>query len=178
MDGIRVVDRVRDALTRVAGEIVLSANADGAADWVPGLAVIPDLHPGTGGLSGVHAALDRAGGAGGADVLAVAWDMPFVTSELLALISGRFTATGAEACVPESDSPHGIEPFCACYSATLRAPLDAFLKGGGGSAHDFLSGRNVARIPLAETARLGDPARIFLSVNDPADLERARAGRR
>lgn len=136
--------------------------------------MIPDVRPGGGGLAGVHAALRRANGG---DVLVVAWDMPFVTRELLALIRDRFWRSRADGCVPESVSPHGIEPFCACYSAALLEPLAAFLRAGRGAAHEFLRRHTVERVPLADIAALGDPARLLLSVNDARDLERARSRR-
>ena len=79
-------------------------------------------------------------------MLAVAWDMPFVTSELLAAIHERAERASADVCVPESDSPHGIEPFCAFYRSTAMAPLDAFLAAGGGSARQFLARCTVARL--------------------------------
>lgn len=80
------------------------------------------------------------------------------------------------AVVPESESPTGLEPFCAWYSANTREPLQAFLDRGGGSAHSFLDRLpGVHRVPLSEARQFGDPAVLFLSVNTAADLARARA---
>lgn len=171
--GLRVVDRVHDALLPVTGEILLIANDPRAASWRPGTRVVGDLHAGTGGLAGVHAAL-----AGGRDVLAVAWDMPFVTSALLAAIRERAELTGADVCVPESDSHHRIEPFCAFYRSTVLKPLDEFLAGGGGPARDFIARCTVARLPVAAVRMIGDPEVLFLSVNSAEDLERARSRER
>lgn len=168
--GRRVIDRVQDALRAVTGEIVLVANDAQAASWLPQTRVVADLHAGAGGLAGVHAAL-----AAGGDVLAVAWDMPFVTSALLAAIHQRAERTNADVCVPESGSPYGIEPFCAFYRATTLATLQEFLAAGGGSARDFLARCTVARLPLADVRAIGDPDALFLSVNSADDLERARS---
>lgn len=169
MGGTRVIDRVHLALAGVTGEIVLVANDPGASSWLPGVELRRDAHPGAGGLAGVHAALGD-----GADALAVAWDMPFVTTELLLAICDR-AEPGADACVPESDSPHGIEPFCALYRQTVAAPLAAFLAAGGGPAREFLDRCRVRRMSLSDVRRFGDPAALFMNVNSPADLERARA---
>lgn len=168
--GRRVIDRVHDALLPVTGEIVLVANDPRATSWRPGTRVVGDAHPGAGGLAGVHAAL-----ATGHDVLAVAWDMPFVTSALLAAIRDCAERANADVCVPESGSPHGIEPFCAFYRSTVLEPLDRFLARGGGSARDFLAQCSVARFPLAEVRGFGDPEVLFLSVNSAEELERARS---
>ena len=165
-----MVDRVRDALLPVSGEIVLVANDPRAPSWLPAARVVGDRHAGAGGLAGVHAALALGG-----DVLAVAWDMPFVTSALLAAIHDRAERAHADVCVPESDSPYGIEPFCAFYRSTTQAALDEFLAAGGGSARDFLAGCTVARLPLAEVRAIGEPETLLLSVNSADDLERARS---
>ena len=168
--GRRVIDRVRDALRPVTGEIVLVANDPRAAAWLPHTRVVGDLHTGAGGLAGVHAALALGG-----DVLAVAWDMPFVNSALLAAIHERAERTDADVCVPESESPYGIEPFCAFYRRTTLAPLDEFLAAGGGTARDFLVRCTVAPLPLDDVRAIGDPDALFLSVNSADDLERARS---
>lgn len=168
--GRRVIDRVHAALLPVTGAIVLVANDPSAASWLAPTRVVGDLHAGAGGLAGVHAAL-----AIGGDVLAVAWDMPFVTSALLAAIHERAESANADVCVPESESPYGIEPFCAFYRRTTLAPLHEFLAAGGGSARDFLARCTVARLPLADVRAIGDPDALFLSVNSADDLERARS---
>lgn len=166
-----MADRVRAALEGVTTDILLSANVPEAERWMPDVTVVRDRHPGSGGLAGVHAALSHAGDA---DILAIAWDMPFVTPELLRLIHARFVDSAAEICVPESPSPHGIEPFCACYGAVVRDRMDDFLAHGGGAARDFLDRCTVSRVPLHALQGIGDPGTMFLSVNEPADLERAR----
>jgi molybdopterin-guanine dinucleotide biosynthesis protein A len=84
--------------------------------------------------------------------------------------------TGADAVVPESESPHGFEPFCAFYSHRVRKSLTEFLSAGGGPAHVFL--RSVSRlhiVPTHQVAWSGDPKRLLFSVNTPEDLERAHA---
>ena len=167
-----MIDRVHGALAEVTDRVILNANVPEAREWIPGLTVVADVHRGAGGLAGVHAALVHAGPH---DVIAVAWDMPFVAPRLLKLIAERLVSSGADACVPESESPYGMEPFCAGYAGAVRGRLDGFLRSGGGAARAFLAQCDVARIPLSELRRVGDPAQLFLSINDERDLERARA---
>jgi molybdopterin-guanine dinucleotide biosynthesis protein A len=160
------------ALRDVCDDVLLAANDDGAPQWIPGIPVVRDRHPGTGGLAGVDAALQRAAGG----TLVVAWDMPFITPALLRAVVGAASEHGADLVVPESESPYGYEPFCAFYGKELAQALATFLGRGGGAARDFVRQvPRVHRIPLAEVARIGDPRRLFLSVNTPEDLERARA---
>ncbi|MDE3128183.1 MAG: molybdenum cofactor guanylyltransferase, partial [Gemmatimonadota bacterium] len=124
--GTRIVDRVAGALRGAASELLLVANDPAAGGWLPGVPAIADTRPGGGGLSGVHAALAHAG----RPVIVVAWDMPFVSSGLLRALWARCDTAGAWACCPESDSPMGIEPFCACYAPACLAPLEAARAAG------------------------------------------------
>ena len=166
----RIIDRVARSLRRACGSVIVAANDEQASEWLPGTTVVRDTHPGTGGLAGVEAALQHAG-----DVIVVAWDMPFVTAELLQELARRAREHDATIVVPESDSPHGFEPFCAFYSARVLEQLSAFLLRGGGPARDFISATDgVDRMPLSELGAFGDPTTIFLSVNTPGDLSRAR----
>jgi molybdopterin-guanine dinucleotide biosynthesis protein A len=172
VDGIRIVDRVAAALRDVTVDLLLVANDADASRWLPGASLISDRHPGTGGLAGVEAALAT----GGCDALVVAWDMPFVTPAILRAILEAAAAHGADIVLPESDSPYGFEPFCAYYSARVLPSLSQFLERGGGAARDFIGrASRVHLLPAVDVASVGDPRRMFFSVNTPADLERARA---
>jgi len=167
----RVVDHVAKALRQVAPELLLVANDSEASKWLPGVAVVADLHPGAGGMAGVEAALSQ-----GRDALVVAWDMPFVTPRILEVLVQAAMDHDANVVLPESSSPYGFEPFCAYYSIRVRESLARFFDGGGGAARDFLGQvPRVHRIPISAVEKLGDPRRLFFSVNTPDDLERARA---
>lgn len=167
----RIIDRVASCLRAVTPELLLVANDPDAERWLDGVPVARDRHPGTGGLAGVEAALGT-----GRDVLVVAWDMPFVTPPVLRLLLDTARMRDADVVVPQSESPHGFEPFCGYYAHRVAAPLSRFLESGGGAAGDFIATLETAHyLPTADLATLGDPARIFFSVNTPADLERARA---
>ena len=76
--GRRILDRVADALRGATDAVILVANDPGADQWLPGVRVVPDLRPGHGPASGVHAALMATG----TDVLVLAWDAPFVPAGL------------------------------------------------------------------------------------------------
>lgn len=166
----RIIDRVATALRETCGELLLAANDATAASWLPGVPVVADLHPGTGGLAGVEAAMTHSGSA-----LVLAWDMPFVPPQLLGEIARRAGDTGADVVLPESSSPYGFEPFCAFYHGRILAALSAYLTQGGGPARDFLRRvERVHRIPLGDVAAFGDPSTMFLSVNTSQDLARAR----
>jgi molybdopterin-guanine dinucleotide biosynthesis protein A len=169
--GSRVIDRVANALRAVSNDLLLAANDPDATNWLPGVAVVSDQHPGAGGMAGVEAALSR-----GRDALVVAWDMPFVTAPLLELLMVSSRNHESRVTVPESESPYGFEPFCAFYPANILPSLSAFLDRGGGSARAFIATLpRVNRIAMSDVERIGDPRRLFFSINTPEDLANARA---
>jgi molybdopterin-guanine dinucleotide biosynthesis protein A len=170
--GVRIVDRVASALRQATDGLLCVANDPAATGWLPGVECVPDVLPGGGPLSGVHAALAHTGGA----VVVVGWDMPFVEASLLSELVRRGAATGADACVPESDSPVGMEPFCAWYAQTCLEPMAAALREGNGGGARFVHAlARVAWLSRVECAGFGDVGRIFFNVNTAADLERAQA---
>lgn len=169
--GTRIIDRVASVLRPVTDDLLLVANDPEGSRWLPGVAVLSDLHPGAGGMAGVEAALSL-----GCNALVVAWDMPFVTQPLLAALIEAAQRHDADVVLPESHSPYGFEPFCALYAARVRPSLSEFLTSGGGAARDFLRQvPRVHRLPIADVERIGDARRMFFSVNTPEELDRARA---
>lgn len=140
-----------------------------AHEWLNNVTIVRDS-VGAGGLAGVAEALSL-----GRDAVVLAWDMPFVPPAFVALLV-RTAEGGAPLVLPEGTSAHAVEPFCAWYSATLRSRIEDFLRAGPAAAHRFVD--TVADrivIPLEESARHGDPQIMFMSVNTPGDLARARA---
>ncbi|MDQ3388892.1 MAG: molybdenum cofactor guanylyltransferase, partial [Gemmatimonadota bacterium] len=83
----------------------------------------PDLLAGVGPLGGIHAALRWAEDEGRPGVLVLPCDAPFLSAGLLRAIV-EF-AEGAEAVLPESTGPRGVEPLCAFYSVRCIAHVEA-----------------------------------------------------
>ena len=170
LGGRRILDRVVDAVRTATDEPpVLIANAPDGPTWRPDLRTIPDVRPGSGSLGGIHTAI--VSGAG--PVLCVAWDMPFVTIELLrALLEG---STGWDAFLPESDGRRGVEPLCAVYGPECAAAIERRLALDDLRAIGFHADVKVGTLPLERVRALGDPDLLFFNVNSPADLQRAEA---
>ncbi len=163
-----MIDRIARVLGETTDDLLLVANDPGGDAWLPAVRRAADVRSGLGPLGGIHAALAQARSA----VLVVAWDMPFVEAALLDELRRRACA-GHLAVVPES-APGRLEPACAWYGAACREPIEAWLDSGRSSATGFLEECPRAhRVPVAEVARLGDPARLFFSINTPPDLKRA-----
>ena len=168
--GRRILDRVVDAVAQATGAPPLVvANAPDAAAWRPDLRVIPDARPGLGSLGGIYTAVT----AGAGPVLAVAWDMPFVTAELLtALVAG---AAGWDVFLPESDGRRGVEPLCGVYGPACAAAIERQVAAGDLKAVGFHPLVRAGRLALERVRAFGDPAELFFNVNAPDDLDRAEA---
>ena len=168
LDDVRIADRALAALRVASTRQLVIANVPAAAQWFPGERVVADETPGLGPLGGLATAL---GAAEGSPVLVVAWDMPFVTAELLGELRRRGEA-GARAVVPVHGAEGWAEPLCAWYAPGVLPTCRALLEAGARRAGALLD----ALLPDAETlgdeelARFGDPARLFTSVDTPDAL--------
>lgn len=167
--GERILDRVVAAVEQaVESAPLLVANAPNAPTWRDGLAVSRDIVTGCGSLGGIYTALRAAAG----PVLVVAWDMPFVTPDLLrALVDG---SEGYDVFLPESDGPLGLEPLCAVYGEACAEALRDRLAQEDLRATGFHDLVRVGTLPRDRLATLGDPEMLFFNVNTAADLERAQ----
>jgi molybdopterin-guanine dinucleotide biosynthesis protein A len=168
VNGVRIIDRVADALRPATDSLLLVANDPAAPTWLPSVSTTSDVRPGLGSLGGIHTALVRAG----RPVLVVAWDMPFVPTGLLAAL--RAAGDDVDAVVPESGSPRGVEPLCAFYTPACVEPIERRLDAGDLRVIGFFEDVRLARLPAETVARFGDPARMFMNVNTPDDLARAQ----
>ncbi len=170
LGGRRILDRVVDAVQSVAGEPpLLVANAPDGPTWRPDLRTVPDVRPGCGSLGGIYTAVVSGSG----PVLCVAWDMPFVSAELLQAL--RDGAAGCDAFLPESGSRRGVEPLCAVYGPACGPAIERQLAGGDLQAIGFHQSVKVGTLPLERVRACGDPAVLFFNVNTPEDLEQAEA---
>ena len=166
--GTRILDRLVGAFLEAFGELpLLIANVPEGATWRPELRTVRDVIPSLGALGGIYTAVREAP----APVVLVAWDMPFVTPELLAELAAGLEA--ADACLPESDGPRGVEPLCAAYGPAVGPAIEAGLARGDRRAIAFHDSVRVAILNGEKIRNFGDPGRLFFNVNTAEDLERA-----
>jgi molybdopterin-guanine dinucleotide biosynthesis protein A len=168
--GRRILDRVADTLLEALGAPpLIIANAPEASSWRPDLEVLPDERTGFGSLGGIYSAVVR----GPAPVVVVAWDMPFLAAPLI-----RALATGladADACLPSSAGPRGVEPLCAAYGPACRPAIERCLAEGDLRAIGFHRFIRVGILPIESVSGLVDPALAFFNVNTANDLAEAEA---
>jgi molybdopterin-guanine dinucleotide biosynthesis protein A len=131
-----------------------------------GVPVVVDAAPESGALVGVLSgllALERPLG------LFLAVDLPYVPATLLRHLMSL--AADADVVVPVS--PAGPEPLCAVYSRECLAPVRASVARGELKMTSFWSTLRVRQLDTQELRAFGDPARLFLNLNVPADYQRA-----
>ena len=165
--GVRIIDRVRVALESVVHDVALVANAPDADSWLRGFRVLRDRGTERGSLVGLRTAIAGAG----RPVIVVAWDMPFVTSELLSLLVSS-AKPGALAVIPEG--PRGPEPMCALYTPGCLSALDSAIERRDLRLSSLVSQlHDAVRVDTSQVSAVGDPSRLFFNVNTPADLDLA-----
>jgi molybdopterin-guanine dinucleotide biosynthesis protein A len=166
--GERILDRLVRTMAQALGEPpLLVANAPDAQDWRPDLRTISDLRPGLGSLGGIYTAVVS----GPAPVVCVAWDMPFVSEQLV-----RTLAQGLDeydAMLPQSDGRRGVEPLCAAYGPACGPAIAASLDEGDLKAIGFHRRIRVGILPLDQVRKMEDPDLLFFNVNTAEDLARA-----
>lgn len=166
--GERILDRLVATLTAALGSApLLIANAPDAGEWSPGLTLVPDVIPGIGALGGLLTAVEQAP----APVVVVAWDMPFVPAPLLRRLAEGLA--GADACLPASPGPRGLEPMCAAYGPASAPAIRAAIAAGRREAVAFHSALKIGILTSAEVRAYGDPAFMFFNVNSSDDLAEA-----
>ena len=138
--GRRIVQRAAGALAQVSDGLVLVADAEDAASWLPGTPVVRDRVRGAGALGGVHAAPSES------------------------------AAGLVDAVVPEGTPEGAPEPLCAYYAQDCLAAAEAALAAGEYRLGAFLERLRVRRLPYARALDWGDPRQLFLNVNTPATL--------
>lgn len=164
--GMPIVQRVQEALYPLTRTILVLGEAQMPPEWK--LSILPDETPGAGPLAALYGAMK----AQPAELyLAVAWDMPFVTTALL-----RFLL---EACQDDWEAvvPHIAgrdQPLCAAYRHSCVNAIARALAQGKQQFNAFFPEIRLYRATEAEIASLGDPAILFFNVNTPADYALAQ----
>jgi molybdopterin-guanine dinucleotide biosynthesis protein A len=166
--GERILDRLVRMMTAALGESpLLVANAPDAASWRPDLRTVSDVRPGFGALGGIYTAVVSAP----APVVCIAWDMPFVSDELVRALAQGLER--ADAVLPQSDGRRGVEPLCAAYGPACHDAIAASLSAGDLRAIGFHDRIRVGILPLDQVRALADPELMFFNVNTADDLAKA-----
>jgi molybdopterin-guanine dinucleotide biosynthesis protein A len=167
LGGRRIIDRVVEVLRGVTRDVLLVTNTPELYATL-GLPMVPDVFPDHGSLGGIYSGLKAAPGDA---AFTVACDMPFLMPEVARLVIDR--AGLADVVVPKIAEQ--FETLHACYAKACLAPMESRLREGRLKIVGFFDEVRVLTIAEAEVARFRAPELVFMNVNTPEDLARARA---
>ena len=167
LGGRPIVARVLDVVRQVTERVLLVTNTPDLYAFL-GLPMVPDVFPEGGSLGGIYSGLRAAPG----DVaFTVACDMPFLSAPVARLVVTR--AGEADVVAPRIGAQW--ETLHACYGKACLGPMERRLREGQLRITGFFDEVRVLAITEAEVVAVGDPARVFMNVNTPDELRRARA---
>jgi molybdopterin-guanine dinucleotide biosynthesis protein A len=163
--GRPLMAHVLDRLRPQAGPLAVNANGDPGRFAAFGLPVLPDELPDfPGPLAGVLAAMEWAAAQGGAQVLTVPCDTPFLPDDL----AGRLAAAGGGTAIACAASAGRTHPVVAVWPVALRPLLAEALRAGMRRVEGW--SRSHPLVVVAFAAGAVDP---FLNINTAEDAARA-----
>ena len=133
----------------------------------PDVGITGDLYPGRGPLGGLLTAFETDSAE---RVLALACDLPFLTSPLLEFLLEQSQAD-CDAAVPEDDN--GLQPLCAVYGETCRPRLQQAVARGNLGVGAFARGLRLRLLRPRDYGHLDPDGMAFANVNTPEDLAAA-----
>ncbi len=162
LDGESLVARAAAKLSQVVPEVVL---ADRERRLDPRWVSLPD-GPGRGPVAGL---LGAAAGFPNRPLLALACDLPNISTRLLALLA---TDDCHDWVMPRSTN--GVEPLCALYRPGALAVLAQRVVASRYSLYELETERSLSGrvIESAELRLVGDPELLFANLNTPEDWTR------
>src|SRR5262249_7838292 len=132
-----------------------------------GFPMVPDVFPDHGSLGGIYSGLKAAPGDA---VFTVACDMPFLMPDVARLVIDR--AALADVVLPISGGrPATLHASCA---KSCLGPMERSLRAGRLKIAGFFDEVRVLAISEEEVSRFRRPDLVFMNVNTPEELARAR----
>jgi molybdenum cofactor guanylyltransferase len=166
LGGRRIVERVVAAIAPVVDDLLVVTNTPELYAFL-GLPMVGDVFPDHGSLGGIYSGLKAAPGDA---AFTVACDMPFLVPAVARLVVSR--AGEADVVIPRTGEQ--LETMHAAYAKRCLAAMEERLRAGRLKIVGFFDAVRVLEIPEADVRRLADPARVFMNVNTPDELARAR----
>jgi len=167
LGGRRIIERVLDVVAPVVDDVLIVTNTPALYAFL-GLPMVPDVYPDHGSLGGIFSGLTAAAGE---VVFNVACDMPFLHSPVVRLIVAR--AGEADVVIPRVGEQ--LETMHALYAKACLPHIETRLKAGRFKIVGLFEDVRIVEIPEEEVARHRAPDVVFMNVNTPEELARARA---
>ena len=167
LGGRRIIERVLDAVAPVVDDVLIVTNTPELYGFLR-LPMVPDAYPEHGSLGGIFTGLAAAAGEA---AFTVACDMPFLHADVARLVVAR--AGQGDVVIPRVGAQ--LETLHALYAKACLPHIESRLKAGRLKIVGFFEDVRVVEIAEAEVARYRPPDVVFMNVNTPDELARARA---
>jgi molybdopterin-guanine dinucleotide biosynthesis protein A len=167
LGGRSIIERVVTAVREAVDDLLIVTNTPDLYRFL-GLPMVADVFAEGGSLGGIYSGLQAAPGDA---AFTVACDMPFLHPQVVRLVVER--APLADVVIPRVGDQ--LETLHASYGKACLPHMEACLRAGRLRIVGFFPAVSVLEIPEAEVRRWADPAVVFMNVNTPEELERARA---
>jgi len=166
LGGRRIIERVVDAVKPAVDDLLIVTNTPELYTFL-GLPMVPDIYLDHGSLGGIYSGLLAAPGDA---AFTVACDMPFLHADVARLVVER--AGSGDVVIPRVGAQ--LETLHAAYQKSCLGAIEARLVAGRLKIVGFFDDVRVVEIAESEVARYRDPAIVFMNVNTPEELARAR----
>jgi molybdopterin-guanine dinucleotide biosynthesis protein A len=167
LGGRRLIERVVGVLREVVDDVLVVTNTPDLYRFLD-LPMVPDVFVDHGSLGGIYSGLAAAPGD---SAFTVACDMPFLSAAVARLVVAR--AGEADVVIPRAGDQ--LQTLHAVYGKRCLPAMETRLNAGRLKITGFFDDVRVLEVPEAEVARHADPALVFMNVNTPEELARARA---
>jgi molybdopterin-guanine dinucleotide biosynthesis protein A len=164
--GRRIIERVIAALAPVLDDLLIVTNTPERYAYLD-LPMVPDAYADHGSLGGIFSGLKAARGG---TAFTVACDMPFLHPEAVRLVVER--AGEADVVIPRVGDQ--LETMHAAYAKACLPSIERRLLAGRLKIVGFFDEVRVVEVPAAAVAKVRAPEVLFMNVNTPEELERAR----
>jgi molybdenum cofactor guanylyltransferase len=166
LGGRRIIERVLAALRPVVDDVLIVTNTPELYAFLE-LPMVADVYPNHGSLGGIYSGLEAAAGQA---ALTVACDMPFLRPEIVELVARR--SGEGDVVIPRVGDQ--LETLHAAYGKACLPHIEERLISGRLKITGFFPSVRVVEIAEEEIARFCDPRLVFMNVNTPDELRRAR----
>lgn len=163
--GLTMIERVAGALSGVCSEIIIAGENSGSLEHL-GYPTVPDIHPGCGPLSGIHAGLNAAKNLYS---FVSACDIPFASQRLIERIIAE--RDGFDVVMLKEGG--FLEPLFSLYSKAFIEAAEISIRNGVYKVTATLQHVKWKPVTLSP-GEIPNLAKSLINVNTPMDYEEAK----
>lgn len=163
----RIIEVIYRTLAAIFHEVIVVTNSPEQYPFLP-CRKVPDISPGFGIVSGIHAGLQHSVDG---EIFVVGCDMPMLHESLIRYLLTR--TEGVDVVVPVSLGGH--EPLHAVYGRACLPALEKLMQEGNQRVLSLLPQVRVREVYSDEISRFDRWGDSFVNINTPDDYYRLRS---